>query len=235
MRLLELGRRLVIAHRGASRERPENTLPAFERALELGADAIELDVRLARDDTAVVIHDATLTRTAGLRASVGSLTAADLARHQVPTLEQVLATFPAAELLIEIKEPAAQPSVARAIGRAAAEERCVVAADDALALVGFRGGRIAVCGARPDIRTLRWRSLLGRSAGAVAYRTLSVPRSYRGIPVATRGFFRAATALGVPVHVWTIDDPRTARALWTAGASGIVTNDVAAIVRAKSE
>ena len=233
MRLLELGRRIVIAHRGASTERPENTLPAFERALELGADAIELDVRLARDGVAVVIHDATLARTAGDASAVRSLAAAELAAFHVPTLREVLAAFPGTEVLIEIKEAAAQPAVARAISETAAEDRCVVAAGDAAALVDFRGGTIAVCGARPDIAALRWRSVLGLVGPAAGYRTLSVPRSYRGIPVATRRFFRAAAAIGVPVHVWTVDDPRSARALWSAGASGIVTNDVAAIVGAR--
>jgi glycerophosphoryl diester phosphodiesterase len=109
----------------------------------------------------------------------------------------------------------------------------VVAAASPVALTEFKGGSVALCGARPDISALRWRSVLGLGAGPRGYRMLSVPRSYRGIPVATRSFFRTATAAGVPVHVWTVDDPTTARALWAAGAAGVVTNDPAAIVRAR--
>ena len=52
-----------VAHRGASAELPENTLPAFERAIELGADVIEADVRLTKDGTPLCLHDATLERT----------------------------------------------------------------------------------------------------------------------------------------------------------------------------
>ena len=232
-RLLELGRPLVVAHRGASAERPENTLAAFERGLDLGADALELDVRLSRDGVAVVMHDATVDRTTRASGRVAAFSAADLARVGVPSLADVLAAFPAAELLIEIKEPAAGPAVRDAIAAAGAEARCVVAAAAAAALVGFRGGNIAVCGARPEIGALRWRSVVGLAAPRGRYRTLSVPVSYRGIPVATRTFFRTAAAAGVPVHVWTVDDPGQAQMLWAAGATGIVTNDVATMVAAR--
>ena len=54
---------LLIAHRGDSAHRPENTLSSFLRALEVGADNVELDVQLTRDGRLVVIHDATLDRT----------------------------------------------------------------------------------------------------------------------------------------------------------------------------
>lgn len=232
-RLLELGRRLVIAHRGASVERPENTLPAFGRALALGADALELDVRLSRDGAAVVIHDATVDRTTGRTGAVAGFDASELARLGIPTLAQVLAAFPSAELLIEIKVAGAQAAVRAAIEAAHAEERCVVAAASPVALTEFRGGNVALCGARPDIAALRWRSVFGLGAGPRGYRMLSVPRSYRGIPVATRAFFQAAAAAGVPVHVWTVDDAATAQALWTAGAAGIVTNDPGAMIRAR--
>ena len=61
---------LLYAHRGASRECPENTLPAFERALELGADVLELDVHATRDGVFVVSHDATAARVAGVARSI---------------------------------------------------------------------------------------------------------------------------------------------------------------------
>ena len=60
---MDASRPLVIAHRGASAEAPENTIAAFELAVQQGADAIELDVHLSRDDQLVVIHDFTLERT----------------------------------------------------------------------------------------------------------------------------------------------------------------------------
>jgi glycerophosphoryl diester phosphodiesterase len=234
-RLSELGHRLVIAHRGASSELAENTLPAFARALELGADALELDVRLARDGAAVVIHDATVDRTTTRSGPVASFDARQLAALGVPAFADVVEAFPEAELLVEIKEGAAQAAVDRAIADAGAERRCVVAAAAGVSLGTSTGRGAARCGGRPDVAALRWRSALGLRSGPPSYRTLSVPRSYRGIPVATQAFFRAAAAIGVPVHVWTVDDPRVAAMLWRAGASGIVTNDVRALVKARRE
>lgn len=107
-------RPLVIAHRGASRECPENTLPAFLRALELGVDGIELDVHLTRDKVVVVHHDAVPRvlsppqRLAGRGISDLSLT--DVRQLHVdentgiPTLQEVLAAIgDRAEVFIEIK------------------------------------------------------------------------------------------------------------------------------------
>ncbi|MDQ3698892.1 MAG: hypothetical protein M3373_12875, partial [Gemmatimonadota bacterium] len=58
----------------------------------------------------------------------------------------------------------------------------------------------------------------------VRYRALFVPERHHGIRVVTRGFVRAARAVGAPVHVWTVNDSATARRLWSRGVAGMVTN-----------
>jgi hypothetical protein len=99
--LLEPGRRLIIAHRGASAEAPENTLEAFQLGLDQGADALEMDVRLTQDGEAVVIHDPTLDRTTDRGGVVAELTLQQVqaARAggggQIPTFRSVLEAFPA--------------------------------------------------------------------------------------------------------------------------------------------
>jgi glycerophosphoryl diester phosphodiesterase len=65
---------------------------------------------------------------------------------------------------------------------------------------------------------------------APPYRAASVPPSYRGLPLPLRRFARLLRPAGVPVHVWTVDDPRAARRLWDGGISGIVANDPAAVL-----
>ena len=108
---------MIIAHRGASSVAPENTLEAFARALEDGADGIEFDVRLASDSVPMVIHDGSLRRTAGQKGAVADLTSKELTtidvgswfnrrhrrfakleygRERLPTLEQVLSLIRAA-------------------------------------------------------------------------------------------------------------------------------------------
>ena len=74
---------LIIAHRGASAIAPENTLVAFREAVAIGADGVEFDVRLAADGVPVVVHDATLLRTAGIDRRVADLTADQLSRIDV--------------------------------------------------------------------------------------------------------------------------------------------------------
>jgi len=238
--LLDLSARPVIAHRGASAYAPENTLPAFE-----------LDVRLSRDGAPVVIHDETLDRTTDLAGPVRARTLAELrgadaghrftsdggrtcpfkaAGARIPTLAEVLWSFPAVPVLLEVKEPEVQEAVRRVLLEEDAVERCVVASEDAQALAAFREAPF-VCGASaPEIAALYRAALFRRPLPRPGYRLLSVPTRHRGLPVPTRRFVAAARELGAPVHVWTVNDAATARRLWARGVAGIVT-DVPNVIR----
>src|SRR5215207_5091471 len=194
--LLDLSARPVIAHRGASGQAPENTLPAFELAVQQGADAFELDVRLTRDGAPVVVHDATLERTTDLTGPVRARTLAELrmadAGHwftadarrsypfrgrgvRIPTLAEVLWSFPAIPVLVEVKEPDVQEAVRRALTEEQATERCVVAAEDDAALTLFREGPIACGASGRDIAELYFAVMLRRRLPRPRYRLLSVP------------------------------------------------------------
>jgi glycerophosphoryl diester phosphodiesterase len=250
--LFDLSARPVIAHRGASADAPENTLPAFELAVQQGADAFELDVRLTRDGAAVVIHDDTLDRTTDLTGPVRARTLAELRGAdagrwftpdrgrtfpfrdtdvRIPTLAEVLWTFPAMPVMIEVKEPEVQDAVRRALIENGAAERCVVASEHVAALEVFRQEPFACGAAGAEISALYRSVLLRRSMRECRYQLLSVPLRWHGLPVPTRGFVQAARKLGCPVHVWTVNDPATARRLWARGVAGIVTN-VPEVIRA---
>jgi glycerophosphoryl diester phosphodiesterase len=243
--LLDLSARPVIAHRGASAYAPENTLQAFELALQQGADALELDVRLTRDGAAVVMHDETVDRTTSLSGPVRSHTLAELrlgdagawftpdrgrthpfagAGVRVPTLAEVLWSFPSVLVLIEVKEPEVQEAVRRVLVEENAAGRCVVASEDARALERFRQAPF-VCGAcASEIGALYRAVLLRRRLPPCRHGFLSVPLRYRGLTVPTRRFVAAARSQGSPVHVWTVNRASTARRLWRRGVAGIVTN-----------
>ncbi len=120
-----MNRPWVIAHRGASADAPENTLAAFRRALELGVDWIELDVRFSADQRLAVIHDPRLGRTTNGRGRVNQRTAQELSQldagswfgrrfagERVPLLEEVFEeVWPTrAGLLIEIKTEPSDPA-----------------------------------------------------------------------------------------------------------------------------
>src|ERR1043165_2245837 len=93
-------RPLVFAHRGGAALAPENTIAAFDNGLALGADGIELDVRLSRDDVVVVHHDPTLDRTTSLTGPLAARTAAELAAGGVPSLLSVLTRYPDIRVII---------------------------------------------------------------------------------------------------------------------------------------
>ena len=96
----------VIAHRGASGEEQENTLPAFERAIELGADYVEFDVQAASDGGLVVFHDLTLDRLTADRGPLRTRPLAALRELGIPTLEEVLElTAGRIGVMAELKSP----------------------------------------------------------------------------------------------------------------------------------
>jgi glycerophosphoryl diester phosphodiesterase len=252
--LIDLTRRLVVAHRGASARAPENTVAAFELAVRLGADALELDVRLSADGIPIVLHDATLDRTTNGQGPSSGRPVAELqqldagARFsrdggrtfpfrgqgiRIPTLADVLLAFPEMPMLVEIKEVRAQDAVRRVLLEQSAVERCVIASAHAAALELFREAPFLRGAAGEDIAQLYWGTAFGRVPRSVDYRLLSVPQRYRGLTVPTRRFLAAARRLGCPVHVWTVDTREAAQRLWTWGVAGIVTNTPEVIIAAR--
>jgi glycerophosphoryl diester phosphodiesterase len=242
--LLDPDARLVIGHRGARLDAPENTLPAFRLALAQGADALELDVRVTADGVPVVLHDATLDRTTDLRGPVARLpwdavrSADGGARYSpdggrtfpwagrdasVPSLAQVLETFPHTPLLVELKEPPAGPAIRAVVRDHDAAGRVAVAAFDAATLRDLQGTEITVGASRRDTIRLFLAGSLGLLPGGHP-RFYAVPDRYHGVAVPTPRVLAAARRLGHPVHVWTVNDPERARMLWQRGVCGIITD-----------
>ena len=230
MILLDLSARPIIAHRGASGQYPENTLLAFAQAKEQGADALELDVRITSDGVPIVLHDPTLERTTNGAGAVARLLLADVRRvdagrgERVPTLAEVLETFPTTPLLVEIKEPEAGPAALAVLREHRAADRVLVGAFQRAALAAFRGTEFARSPARPEVALFWAGSRLGVSVGRGSCRAFSVSEYSGRLRVVDRRFLAAARRAGLPVHVWTVDDPVTAGRLRALGVCGIITN-----------
>ena len=249
--LIDAGGRPVIGHRGDPAHAPENTLESFARAVAAGADALELDVHLTRDGVPVVHHDARLERTTAGRGLVADHTLARLAELdagarfsrdggrtfpfrggdvRVPTLDAVLAAAPSVPVIVEIKARAAAAPVRAVLERHGAAPRALVASFHARALDPFRDPSFAVAATQREVLALLRAVLSGRRRVArPRYHAITVPPRYRGLRLPLARLARLLHPHGIPVHVWTIDDPAAARALWKAGVNGIVTNDPAAV------
>lgn len=230
MILLDPGARPIIAHRGASGEYPENTLLAFAKAIEQGADALELDVRVTRDGVPVVLHDAALDRTTDRSGPVEELPWQEVRQanaggaQTVPSLAQVLEEFPATPLVIEIKTPRAALPVLSVLRAHCATDRVVVGAFERAALAPFDRTEVARAAARSEVARFwlaaRWP---GRTPRA-SWRAFTVPRRFGWLHVADRPFLAAARRCRLPVHVWTVDELSEAEHLRELGVCGIMTN-----------
>jgi glycerophosphoryl diester phosphodiesterase len=187
---------IVIAHRGASGELPENTLPAFERAIELGADAVELDVHADADGRLVVTHDA------------------PRAGRSYPTLEEALdlcrGRIP---VMAELKTP-------RRYRRHDVVARTVrMLADDDVVVCFQRAALEESRRLRPGIRTCQH---VGYGVSIRAAHAAWAAGFADG-RVTQRGL-AAAQALGLVPLVYTVNEPARMRELEEAGASGIFTD-----------
>ena len=244
--LVDPAARPVIGHRGDSAHFPENTLPSFDRAVELGADAIEFDLRVSRDGEVVIIHDPTVDRTTNGTGAVASLTLAELksldagARFSpdggrtfpfrgrgltIPTFDEMLARYTSVPLLIEVKIPEAAHLTPAVLNRRDANGRVVLDSTDVKALEPFHGLPLITGASLRDIVSILPRALFGLPLGQVLYRAFCVPLWYKGIPVPVGRLARAGHRSGFPTHVWTVNDPSVAERLWRSGINGIISDD----------
>src|SRR5262249_42467255 len=172
-RFFAASRPLVFAHRGGSALAPENTIDAFDNGLALGADGLELDVRLSRDDVVVVHHDPTLDRTTRLRGPVAAYAAHDLADAGVPRLSDVLERYRDVRIIVEMKVNRSELAVAvvDAVRRAAAVDRVCLGAFGRPVLRTARGIEpgIATSAAREEVRRALYRSWLHWPVRHVGY------------------------------------------------------------------
>jgi glycerophosphoryl diester phosphodiesterase len=236
---------LLIAHRGAADDAPENTLEAFAAAVELGCRYLETDAHVTRDGVVVAFHDDRLDRVTDGGGAIGDLTIEEVERAdagfhfttadgthpfrgagvRVPRLETVLTRWPDARVNIDPKADACVEPLVELLDRLDAWDRvCIGAFSDArLARVrDLSRGRACTSMGPRAVATARLAAATGRMPRLGAD-CLQVPLRHGRIPIVTRRFVAAAHRAGLPVHVWTIDDEPTMRRLLDLGVDGIMT------------
>ena len=229
---------LAFAHRGGARHPElvglENTLLAFEHAVELGYRYLETDVHVTTDGVLLAFHDDVLDR---VTQSVGSIATSSYdvlagaligGREPIPSMPDLLEHFPHTSFNIDIKSEAAVTVLAALVERMGVHDRVCVGSFSERRLGRFRSlvsrpvatsyGPVGVALSRFAPRRVADLVLAGRGDA------LQVPHRLRGVTIVTDRFVRRAHAAGRPVHVWTVDDPTEMHTLLDLGVDGLMTD-----------
>lgn len=225
---------LILGHRGAPREAPENTIAAFAEALRQGADGVELDVQRTADGVPVVIHDDGLERTTDGSGAVSALGLEHLRRfasrgQPIPTLEEAVrwAVEAGAALNVEIKARGVEEETLEVLSTAGVLESTLISSFDARTVRTV--GSLAPAATR-YLLTERWdeevlRAVVESRAQGVCLR----------VDAASPLALDVLRAEGLPVVVWTVDEPERMRELMTAGIAALITNHPARAVQIARE
>ena len=248
----DLPRPISIAHRGCAGEAPENTIPAFERALAQGADVLESDIHLTHDGVPVLIHDAIVDRVTDASGSVADFTADELRRFdagchfspdggqthpyrnrdvRIPRLEEAFRLFPDTRFNLEFKAPGSRliDATLELVAKHRREAITLVTAGDDGIMAELRdrlGGLpnpIAQGASERDIREFIHCAAAGTEP-APGPMALQIPPDFGGQPLVTEPLIEFAHARGVQLHVWTINDPAEMRLLLDLDVDGIITD-----------
>jgi glycerophosphoryl diester phosphodiesterase len=237
---------IAIAHRGGAEELPENTVPAFDAAVELGYRHLETDAHLSSDGVVFSFHDHVLERVTDRRGRLSQLraveiSAADAAYHfsldghsfplrgtgiRVPTMKEVLTRWPGVFVNIDTKSDAVVEPLVELLRRLDAFDRVCIGSfsDERLRRVRRLSGGALCTSMGPAGITAAWlASRTGRMPRPQAD-CLQVPVRARRLVVVDRRFVDAAHGADVQVHVWTIDDPVEMATLLDLGVDAIMTD-----------
>lgn len=235
----------AIAHRGGLAVSPENTVGAFAHAADAGLTYLETDVRVTADGVAVAFHDATLDRVTDLTGPVSSRTWAELSTtsvlggEPVARIEDLLAWFPDARFIVDVKESGAVAPLISAVRRTRSAGRvCVAGAYDGwLARLREEAGVASALGWQ-SLFTLYLGAVSGvrpprqiADGGAFAHAAWRLRRwVLMGNPVVAARLVGMAHDLGLRVIAWTVDEPADVRRLLDQGVDGIIGDHPARLV-----
>lgn len=241
---------LVMAHRGGRGLWPENTLYAFEQAVDMGVDVLEMDIHSTADGVLVTMHDETVDRTTDGHGPIHDFTLADLKsldagynwsdddgqsfpfRGQginVATLEELFITFPDILMNIEIKQadPPIIEDFCQMIKDYGREETILVGSFDAGTVEAFRVAcpGISTSVTEPEARTF---FILNKAMLGAVYRpaaeAFQVPEYSGNLHVVTEGFVSSAHSHNMDVHVWTVNEKVEMERLISLGVDGIISD-----------
>jgi glycerophosphoryl diester phosphodiesterase len=243
---LDHPRPIAFAHRGGATHAPENTWPTFEHAVKLGYAYLETDARATSDGKLMAFHDRNLERLTDAEGPINLKPYREVAALRVagsepiPLIEDLLGAWPGVRLNIDLKDEAGIPLLPGVLRRTGAWDRvCVTSFSGARLRIARRLLDRPVCMATSPIAiaavgcSIGGAWTRGRTQGSPPAQLLARRLSRAGarcaqVPgrVATKSFIRRAHALGLDVHVWTINDRAGMTRFLDLGADGIMTDDI---------
>ncbi len=214
---------MIIGHRGAAALEPENTLLSIERAMDIGVDAVEIDVHLSKDKELVVIHDATVDRTTNGTGPVSSYTVQEIKRldagkgEAIPTLQEVIDLIDKQVLLIiELKEEGTERSVVDLLVRNNLFDKACV--------ISF-WHRLVKTVKEMDGRIKTGVLLVGSPVDACIAAQASADALVMKYSFVDRELVKMAHEKGLKVFIWNIDDQDLLKPYVDMGVDAIGTND----------
>jgi len=226
---------VAIAHRGSAASHPENTMAAFQDAVDLGYDYIETDVHATRDGRLVAFHDDRLDRVTDRQGRIADLDWAEVSQARVqgkqpiPLFEELLSAWPDLRINIDPKGNAAVHPLVEVLRRPGVLDRVCAGSFSGRRLATLRsilGAGLCTSMGPGEVVRLRLKSL-GLPAGKFAAEAAQVPLRHYGLPVIDRRFVETAHDHGLKVHVWTINDRATMTRLLDLGVDGIMSDETA--------
>jgi len=222
---------LAFAHRGDHQAGPENTLSAFEGAVQQGFCYLETDVHCSKDGVLLAFHDDRLDRVTDRQGLIAQTDYATIRQariretEQIPRLESLLEAFPDTRFNIDPKSDAAVGPLIDIIRHMDAEQRVCVGSFYGRRLRWVRDALPGVCTsmARAETTYARFASLglPWRSGGAAC---AQVPVRWNGILVVDGRFIQTMHDRGIPVHVWTVNEVDEMGRLLDLGVDGLMTD-----------
>lgn len=235
----------AVAHRGSRLLWPENTMTAFQGAVDLGYRYLETDLHRSRDGVLVAFHDALLDRTTNGTGKLAArswdeLSALDAAYHfaphqgyprrgtgiRIPSLDEVFEAFPSIRLILDLKAPGCETDLAEHLRDNGREDQVIVGAFSDTRLARFRkasGGRVATSSGPAETIALWTAARFGRALRTRAD-ALQVPEDFAFVALPDRKLIAAAEASGRQVHVWTVNDPDHMARLLDTGVHALITD-----------
>lgn len=219
---------LAFAHRGGSKLLAENSLVAFKAAADIGYRYLETDVQLTSDGRLVAFHDSNLLRTCGVDREISSMTASELSRvridglEPIPFLEDLFEEVPRAMFNVDAKSDESVAPLVDFLRRTASLDRVCIGSFSHRRLQRIRGVLgTDVCTSASPREVVSW--MIGAPLRGPS--CIQIPLSQSGLKIVTEGRVERSHRSGIPIHVWTIDDPAVMQSLIDLGVHGIMTDE----------